>query len=72
MALPAHLAKYDGLIDMIVEQLVREIENCREIEPPAGSRLPAGADSLRLQEQAYEGYAGAASAATSGTRRAVS
>jgi hypothetical protein len=26
MAFPSHLAKYDGLIDLVVEQIVREIE----------------------------------------------
>lgn len=26
MTLPAHLAKYDGLIDLLVEAIVREIE----------------------------------------------
>ena len=26
MALPAHLQRYDSLIDLVVEQLVREIE----------------------------------------------
>jgi len=37
MALPAHLAKYEGLIDLVVEQLVREIEEGAEIKKAAGA-----------------------------------
>ncbi len=42
MALPNNLARYDGLIDMVVEQLVREIEQVAEMKTPTGSRLPVG------------------------------
>jgi hypothetical protein len=36
MPLPAHLAKYSGLIDLVVAQLVREIEGETEIKTPPG------------------------------------
>jgi len=41
MALPAHLAKYHGLIDLIVDQLVREIENGVDTKKAASDELAA-------------------------------
>ena len=41
MALPAHLQRYDGLIDLIVEQLVREIEQGAETKQAAGDEPAA-------------------------------
>lgn len=38
MTLPAHLARYDSLIDLLVEELVREVEQGAEIKTGAGSR----------------------------------
>lgn len=35
MALPAHLAKYDALVDLIVDVLVREIEQKATAAVPA-------------------------------------
>ncbi len=42
MALPSHLAKYDALIDLVVEVIVREIEQGVEAKPPATSTKGAG------------------------------
>lgn len=36
MALPAHLAKYDALIDVLVGALVREAQDGADLETPAG------------------------------------
>jgi hypothetical protein len=49
MALPAHLTKYDSLIDLLVEQLVREIEGGFVEEKPAASwqTLPRVGDFRR-------------------------
>jgi hypothetical protein len=38
MALPSHLAKYDGLIDLVVEQIVREIEKAAKNTQPVPER----------------------------------
>jgi hypothetical protein len=43
MALPPHLAKFDGLIDLIVEQIVKEIERGAE-NKRAADREPADFD----------------------------
>jgi hypothetical protein len=46
MALPAHLAKYDRLLDYLVEELVRELEEQgTETETPASAANAAGAIS---------------------------
>ena len=37
MALPAHLEKYDGLLDLLVDALVCEIEREAETATPATS-----------------------------------
>lgn len=43
MALPAHLARYDGLIDLLVEEVVREMEEqVSEMKPPASTANRAG------------------------------
>jgi hypothetical protein len=50
MALPAHLAKYDSLIDVIVDEVVREIEEGgREVETPASQPQLAGVESTADQ-----------------------
>jgi hypothetical protein len=43
MALPSHLRKYDSLLDLLAEAVVRQIE--AEKETPAGMRPSAGVDS---------------------------
>lgn len=43
MRAAALIAQFDGLIDLVVQQLVREVEQGAEIEAPTGSRLPVGA-----------------------------
>jgi hypothetical protein len=69
MAPPAHLAKYDALLDLLVEQLVREAlqeaETAIEAETktPVGSRLPTGASHDKRKERPDD-YASAAPAAT--------
>lgn len=37
MSLPAHLTKYDALIDLLVEELVREAESDSTNEKPSAS-----------------------------------
>ena len=37
MPLPAHLSKYDGLLDLLVEELVREVLEGSDKEKPAAS-----------------------------------
>ena len=50
MALPAHLAKYSGLIDFVVEELLREdAEQTPEKTAPARGTNPAGADRQHVQ-----------------------
>ncbi|MGH9644845.1 MAG: hypothetical protein ACRD3Q_20775 [Terriglobales bacterium] len=44
MALPAHLAEYDDLLDMLVEAFMREVEQTQGTEVPA-SFAPAAAIS---------------------------
>lgn len=39
MTLPAQLAKYDAILDLLVEQLVREIEQNAEKDRPAEVEL---------------------------------
>ena len=43
MALPAQLQRYDSLIDLVVEQLVREIEADSQ---PTNAREPAPLDAI--------------------------
>jgi hypothetical protein len=44
--LPGRLQRYDSLIDLLVEQLVREVAIAKT-ETPAGSSPPAGANSTQ-------------------------
>jgi hypothetical protein len=44
MALPAHLAKYDSLVDLLVEALLREDEEA-QTEAATGASPPAAANS---------------------------
>lgn len=44
MALPAHLAKYDGLLDLLVETLVREVSS--ELSHDPQTATPIGTASL--------------------------
>jgi hypothetical protein len=61
MTLPAHLVKYDGLIDLMVEALVREIEEgARAVNPGKGAAL--NFDST-LESTASEDYRNTAPAA---------
>jgi hypothetical protein len=50
MTLPAHLQRYDSLIDLIVEQVMREVEQSAEIKTGAGSR-PAPANFNHQADQ---------------------
>jgi hypothetical protein len=61
MPLPPHLARYDALLDFLVEELVREMAD-PETKTPADH--DSGGGDSRLQEQADEGYIPAAPAAT--------
>jgi hypothetical protein len=45
MALPAHFSQYDGLVDLVVERIVREIEQDAETKTPVGTLPPTGANS---------------------------
>jgi hypothetical protein len=52
MALPAHLQRYDGLIDLLVERLLCEIEQEAETKTPdrASTSDPAQISSARSLE----------------------
>lgn len=65
MALPAHLQRYSGLLDLLVEALVREVgEEAGETPDRGGTR---SGFSLQQQDDQQHGevYATAASAANS-------
>ena len=69
MALPAHLQRYDGLIDLLVEQLVREIEQGTETEKaasdePAASVTITSTPTKESRNHVAEYCTPAASAAT--------
>lgn len=53
MALPSHLAKYDGLIDLLVEMLVREMHR----QPPDLARpaTVAGSAGSQVKQTRQEG-----------------
>jgi hypothetical protein len=52
MALSPQLAEFDGLIDLVVEQLVREIQD-PQIKTPPGTRPPDGANLLTTRSPNY-------------------
>lgn len=54
MALPAHLEKYDALVDLIVDALVSEIDQKGEVRPPATSAKRAGGGVDIEQEEKRE------------------
>ena len=51
MPLPAHLAKYGGLLDFLVEQFVREVEQGDEMKTPATMASGAGVRTSTAQER---------------------
>jgi hypothetical protein len=64
--LPARLQRYDGLIDYLVEQLMREVADPKK-ETPDQVTTGAGADLPRLDQHEQdldEAYKRAPSAAT--------
>ncbi len=54
MALPAHLAQFDGLVGLIADVIAREIEHEAEMETPAGSEGPAGVGSTAGEQDDQE------------------
>jgi hypothetical protein len=46
MALPAHLAKYSGVLDIFVEAMVGEILQDAQMKTPIGTRPPTGAKTV--------------------------
>jgi hypothetical protein len=66
MALPTHLQRYDGLIDLLVEQLVREIGEEGLFEAPGRGGTRPGVNLQQQDDQQHvEAYASAARAANS-------
>jgi hypothetical protein len=66
MALPPHLAKYSGLLDLLVEQLVREVQEGNQ-DPE--SRRPAGQGEPSIHRQHQPLGGGKWTVPTNGSRR---
>jgi hypothetical protein len=49
MALPAHLAHYDGLVDLVVDALLRELD--AEAESRQTTEMKVAAEELRERER---------------------
>jgi len=64
MALPAHLQRYDGLIDMIAQAIVRELERGTETKTPAAAHDRAGVISINEHRQHGKITPGLAAGAT--------
>jgi Rod binding domain-containing protein len=55
MALPPHLARFNGLIDLIVAQIVKEIERPAEDSKPAANVRRTARRGKRGRERAVGG-----------------
>jgi hypothetical protein len=55
MALPSQFAQLDGLIDLVVEQLVREIEGANVATPPGSTTSTEASVSAATSRQLNNG-----------------
>jgi hypothetical protein len=56
MALPAHLARYDSLLDLLAERLVAEVLEGTDVKTPAGIHGPAGVCVSTSMDQQPDEY----------------
>lgn len=51
MALPAHLSRFDSLLDLMADVIAREIEEGAQNKTPAGMALQAGVKQHHERER---------------------